>query len=191
MEIMDYTFYDISKSDKLKEQAAVILHTAFTNIGKCAWLTIEAARKEVAECSEPANICMGMCRGDTLLGWAGLRPMYDKTWELHPMVMHPDYQHLGLGRKLLKRVEEGARKLDIVGILLGTDDETGGTSLSQCELTADTVFDEIRNIRNLKKHPYEFYQKCGYAIIGAVPDASGIGKPDILMWKSLLQDSSG
>lgn len=31
--------------------------------------------------------------------------------------------------------------------------------------------------------PYEFYQKLGYAIIGVVPDANGLGKPDILMAK--------
>jgi aminoglycoside 6'-N-acetyltransferase I len=36
-------------------------------------------------------------------------------------------------------------------------------------------------------HPYEFYQKLGYVIVGVIPDANGPGKPDILMAKSLAR----
>ena len=32
-------------------------------------------------------------------------------------------------------------------------------------------------------HPFGFYQKLGYVIIGVVPDANGWGKPDIIMGK--------
>jgi len=35
----------------------------------------------------------------------------------------------------------------------------------------------------VKGHPFEFYQKQGYVITGVVPDANGVGKPDILMSK--------
>jgi aminoglycoside 6'-N-acetyltransferase I len=45
----------------------------------------------------------------------------------------------------------------------------------------------IVSIRNLKRHPYEFYQKLGYVIVGVIPDANGPGKPDILMAKSLVR----
>ncbi len=38
-------------------------------------------------------------------------------------------------------------------------------------------------IRNLHGHPYEFYLKNGFSIVGAVPDANGYGKPDIIMAK--------
>ena len=58
------------------------------------------------------------------------------------------------------------------------------TTLSNVDLYAD-VPGYIANIRNLKGHPYEFYQKLGYTITGVVPDANGIGKPDILMSKRL------
>jgi aminoglycoside 6'-N-acetyltransferase I len=37
----------------------------------------------------------------------------------------------------------------------------------------------------LRGHPYEFYQKMGFAIVGVMPDANGIGKPDIYMAKRL------
>jgi aminoglycoside 6'-N-acetyltransferase I len=43
----------------------------------------------------------------------------------------------------------------------------------------------VRDIRNFKNHPFEFYQKLGYVITGVVIDANGVGKPDILMSKSI------
>ena len=67
-------------------------------------------------------------------------------------------------------------------ITLGTDDEDGMTSLANTDLY-ENLWEKIRDIRNLKGHPFEFYQKIGYIISGIVPDANGPGKPDILMAK--------
>ena len=65
-------------------------------------------------------------------------------------------------------------------IYLGTDDEFWQTSLSGTDLFEDT-YNKIQNIKNLKDHPFEFYQKLGYRIVGVIPDANGKGKPDIFM----------
>jgi len=52
------------------------------------------------------------------------------------------------------------------------------------ELAADEdAWSHVRTIRNLRHHPYEFYQKLGFVIGGVIPDANGFGKPDILMAK--------
>ena len=67
-----------------------------------------------------------------------------------------------------------------ITVYLGTDDELGRTTLSGTDLFEDT-FDKISNIKNLNGHPFEFYIKKGYKIVGVVPDANGIGKPDIIM----------
>jgi aminoglycoside 6'-N-acetyltransferase I len=67
-------------------------------------------------------------------------------------------------------------------LLLGSDDEDGMTTLSGVELYLD-VWEHVATLRNLRGHPFEFYQKCGFVIVGLVPDANGIGKPDILMAK--------
>jgi aminoglycoside 6'-N-acetyltransferase I len=58
------------------------------------------------------------------------------------------------------------------------------TSLSNVDLY-ENLCDQVKNIRNLKGHPFEFYQKMGFVITGVVPDANGIGKPDILMSKKV------
>lgn len=36
-------------------------------------------------------------------------------------------------------------------------------------------------MRNFKRHPYEFYQKCGFALVGVLPDANGPGRPDVFL----------
>lgn len=101
------------------------------------------------------------------------------------MVIKTGLQRCGLGKKLLTALEEQAREKGIIGITLGTDDETGSTTISQNEINADNVLDRIASIRNQKNHPYEFYKKCGYAIVGVIPNANGINKPDIWMWKDI------
>lgn len=64
----------------------------------------------------------------------------------------------------------------------------GKTSLSKTDLYATDIQNEIRNIRNLDNHPYEFYLKNGYRIVGVIPDAGGRCKPDILMAKRLSEE---
>jgi aminoglycoside 6'-N-acetyltransferase I len=64
------------------------------------------------------------------------------------------------------------------------------TSLAGVDLY-ENLWEQIRDIRNLKHHPFEFYQKMGYIITGVVPDANGIGKPDILMAKRITSLRDG
>ena len=47
------------------------------------------------------------------------------------------------------------------------------------------VLGHARGIRNLRSHPYEFYQKLGFALVGVLPDANGPGRPDIFMAKRM------
>ena len=69
-------------------------------------------------------------------------------------------------------------------MILGTDDHTNLTSLGGIDLYPN-VLERLMNIRNLGGHPYRFFQKVGFTIVGVIPDANGIGKPDIYMAKSL------
>jgi aminoglycoside 6'-N-acetyltransferase I len=64
------------------------------------------------------------------------------------------------------------------------------TSLSQVDLYPNVV-EHITHIRNIRRHPYEFYQRLGYVIVGVIPDANGLGKPDIIMAKRVSVDRPG
>ena len=51
----------------------------------------------------------------------------------------------------------------VKSLYLGTDDETGLTSLSEGDLY-ENISKSIASIKNYRRHPYEFYQKCGFEI---------------------------
>jgi aminoglycoside 6'-N-acetyltransferase I len=165
------------------EQAAQALVAGFREQAPNAWPDLTAARSEVHAALEPGKVCRVARDADgTLLGWVGGKPFYARVWELHPLVVVPAAQRRGIGRALVADLEAQVRERGGLTILLGSDDETDMTTLSGVDLYPD-VWPHIRNIRNLRGHPFEFYQKCGFVIVGVVPDANGYGKPDILMAK--------
>ncbi len=84
--------------------------------------------------------------------------------------------------------EEAAKERGGLTVTLGTDDVNQQTTLADINLFPN-VYEHVAHIKNLKQHPYEFYQKLGYAIVGVMPDANGLGKPDILMAKSVIRHS--
>lgn len=149
-----------------------------------AWSTFEDGMDEVKEMLEPDRICRAAVDEEgNLLGIIGGIPQYDGfVWELHPLAVQPSVQGQGIGRALVLDFEEQVRQRGGLTITLGADDEDDMTSLSNVDLYENT-WEKIQNIRNLKRHPFEFYRKMGYAITGVVPDANGRGKPDILMSK--------
>jgi aminoglycoside 6'-N-acetyltransferase I len=98
--------------------------------------------------------------------------------------VRPDRQRQGIGRALVADLEAQTRRQGGLTLWLGTDDETNRTSLSGMNLYPN-VWEHLAQIKNLRDHPYEFYQKLGFVIVGVMPDANGPGKPDIFMAKSL------
>jgi len=58
-------------------------------------------------------------------------------------------------------------------------------------MTYDDTFGKIANIQNIGGHPFPFYEKLEYKIVGVFPDANGIGKPDIWMAKRIGGEING
>lgn len=170
-----------SQNRRHRRQAAGLLVENFA-----AWPAMEIARAEISTLLAKNRICLiALDENDTVVGLAGGLPDYDgNVWELHPLVVKKSEQGRGIGRRLVEAIERQARARGAVTMMLGTDDETGATSLSGTDLY-ENLWERIAHIRNLHDHPYSFYEKCGYTIVGVVPDANGYGRPDILMAKRL------
>jgi len=121
----------------------------------------------------------------SVAGIIGAIPQYGLTgWELHPLAVHKKYQRRGIGKLLIKALENEVEQRGGIMIYLGSDDETGTTSLYGADLYDDT-YGKLANIQNIGGHPFTFYEKVGYKIVGVFPDANGIGKPDIWMAKRI------
>lgn len=180
---------DLHAEDKEAiQQAAHLLVTGFKEHWPNAWPDLPSALQEVQEALQPGMINRIAVDDDgAVLGWIGARSEYDgHAWELHPLVVRPDQQGKGIGRALIADLEAQVSARGGITIYLGTDDEDGMTTLANADLYAN-VGEHIAHVRNLRGHPYEFYQKQGYIIVGVIPDANGIGKPDIIMAKRVLK----
>ncbi len=165
-------------------EVAALLVAGFREHWPTAWPDLASAEAEVRESFGPERISrVALDAEGHVLGWIGGISQYDgHVWELHPLVVRPERQRQGIGRALVADFEARVKARGGLTIQLGSDDEDNQTTLSGVDLYPD-VWAHIAQIRNLRDHPYEFYQKLGYTIVGVMPDANGIGKPDIYLAK--------
>lgn len=170
-------------NEQFKADAAQMLAESFPHAYQ------DCAAEEVEKCLADDRVAVMAVDSGCLAGFVGAIPQYGNTgWELHPLVVKESHRFRGIGTLLVKALEEEVAKRGGITIYLGTDDEFGKTSLSDTDLYQDT-YRKIEKIRNLREHPYEFYQKIGYKIVGVIPDANGFGKPDIWMAKRISESS--
>ena len=168
------------------KQAAALLIEGFKIQSPDSWPTTTVALEEVKESLQPDRISrIAVDDKGTVLGWiGGISRYHGHVWELHPLVVKTDYQRKGIGRALVTDLEECVQQRGGLTVWLGTDDEINMTTLGGIDLYPD-VLGHVARIENLRDHPFEFYQKLGFVIVGVMPDANGLGKPDIFMAKRL------
>jgi aminoglycoside 6'-N-acetyltransferase I len=184
---MNVQIVDLQASDEPKiQQVATLLVEGFKQHWSDAWPDINAALPEVQASfgvDRISRIAIG--NNGEVLGWIGGIKQYNgNVWELHPLVVKTEFRGQGIGRSLVADLAAEAKNRGGIVLWVGTDDEDNQTTLSGIDLYPN-VWEHIVKIRNLRAHPYEFYQKMGFAIVGVMPDANGIGKPDIFMAKRL------
>ncbi len=182
MEIVDLG----RQAERVLEQAAALLVHGFHE--PRGWPTLDLAREEVATVLRD-GFARGVLDAGTLLGWVGGLPEYSgRVWELHPMVVRRESRRQGIGRALAAAFEAEAARRGALTATLGTDDDSGMTSLANVDLY-DDVPRHIRELRDLgRSHPFLFYRKLGYVVTGVMPDANGRGRPDIFMSKRLGEE---
>ena len=189
---MKIKIIDLSADDELKiEQIAQLLVESFRQDWPDAYPNLSVALAEVREFFETDRVSRIAIddRGE-VVGWIGGTPQYEgHVWELHPLVVKAEFRRQGIGRSLVTDLEAQARERGGITLWVGSDDENNLTTLSGIDLYPD-VWEHIAKIRNLRGHPYEFYQSVGFAIVGVLPDANGWGKPDILMAKRIASQTN-
>jgi aminoglycoside 6'-N-acetyltransferase I len=169
-----------SNHQEMIAQTANLLVVGF----KHSWPDMRSALVEVHDCLQPDKINrIALGSNQLVVGWIGGQSAYDgHVWELHPLVVHPDFQGQGIGQALVHDFEKLVKTRGGITIYLGTDDDDYKTSLASVNVYPN-VLEHLSKIKNLNRHPYVFYQKVGFVIVGMIPDANGLGKPDIIMAK--------
>ena len=173
-----------------RERAAAVLVAALAH-APAAWKTLDDARAEVATfLTDPDRAAWAaLDDGGALLGWIGAIRVYEgHVWELHPLVVAPDRQRRGVGTALVRALEDAARAAGVVTVTLGTDDDFGGTTIFGVDVY-DDLPGHIARLAAVEgapaPHPVAFYRRLGYAVVGLLPDANGVGRHDILMARAI------
>ena len=182
---IDFTIEDLVATDGARiEQAARLLHAAFSPLG--AWTTMSEARQEVVDsisADRVSRIAIGT--DGAVLGWIGAIRQYDGVvWELHPIVVDETSRRHGVGRALVRDLEEILSARGALTLWAGSDDLVGETTLGGVDLYS-ALPDAFRSVRSWGRHPLPFYRSLGFQIIGVMPDANGPGRPDIYLGKRL------
>jgi aminoglycoside 6'-N-acetyltransferase I len=181
MEIVDLSL----QPESMHDAAAAFLVSEFD--ASSGWRDRESATAEVGRVLRD-GFARAVVDVGRLVGWVGALPEYNgRVWELHPIVVQRAYRRRGIGRLLVDALEQEVRHRGGLTITLGTDDDNGMTSLTGVDLYAD-VPRHIRELRDLGRgHPFLFYLRLGFVVTGVMPDANGLGKPDIYMSKPVRQ----
>lgn len=189
---LEATVIDLSPDRlDLVDAAATLLHRTF--LGRSAdWQTLVSARQEVLDSLSDDRVSrIATTSAGEVVGWIAAIPSYGgHVWEIHPLVVSASHQRQGIGRALVADLEAIVRNKGGLTLWAGSDDEHFETSLGGADLYSDVAM-AIRSARNLGGHPFEFYQRVGFTIVGVVPDANGLGKPDILLAKRVAPTDAG
>jgi len=179
----------LDRQDAIQQAAALLFESFRDRIN--AWPDLDSAVREVQDSLGKDRLSyIALDAEGTVVGWIGGIEQYGgMVWELHPLVVREGDRGRGIGRSLVRYLENSVRERGAITLWVGTDDDLGQTSLAGVDLYPN-VAANIANIRNQHRHPYEFYQKCGFAIMGVMPDANGFGKPDIFMAKRVAETDS-
>nr|AHB51670.1 putative porphobilinogen deaminase [mixed culture bacterium SIS_P_3] len=180
-EVIYMRILSLTKDNKgMQEEAARLLLTGFAN----SWNEWGECLEEVEESLQEDRISrVAVDENGKVIGWIGGVSNYGgNVWDLHPLVVHKDYQGQGIGKALVADFKSCVREKGGRTIFLGTDDEDNGTTLFGEDLYPN-VLGNLQQIKNRNQHPFAFYEKVGFSVVGVLPDANGFGKPDIFMAK--------
>jgi aminoglycoside 6'-N-acetyltransferase I len=177
---------------RIVHDVALLLVDTFREHAPDAWPDLESGLAEVRESLQPDRISRVALSddGETVLGWiGGISQYHGRVWELHPLVVAAACQRQGIGRALVHDLEAQVRERGGLTLWAGADDEDNRTTLGGADLYQDLPR-QLATVRNLGDHPYTFYERLGFTVVGVMPDANGFGKPDIFLAKRIATPPS-
>ena len=151
------------------EQCATLLYEVFMEHHPAAWPDMASARREVGEFFAEGRISRIAVESDgTVIGWVGAIRAYDGfAWELAPAGGEAGAargEALAGGWSPTSRTGCGSAAASRSGWAPTTRTTRRPLGESSC---TTTCFGHLARIRNLNGHPYEFYRKVGFTIVGA------------------------
>ena len=190
MTLTDHAIVPLGSADEHRiAQVSELLVRSFRDLSPTWVPTVEAAREKVMETLAPWMIARVLIVEDRVAGFVGARPNYSSVWELHPLVVDEAVRYRGYGRLLVTDIEGLVAEEGALTLLLGTSDEVSRTSLAGQDLFKDPI-GALRDLTSTDDHPLGFWKRVGYTVVGLVPDAEGLGKPTILLAKSVGQNNA-
>ena len=179
-----FTITTLEASDTAAiEQLAAFLPDVFRKMSPGYMAAVDEALEEIRDLLQPEHINLAARDESGVIGWIGGQPIYDgHVYELHPLAVRPDRQRQGIGQALVAALEAEVVTRGAGTIFVGSDDEMDRTSVSGIDLYPNPL-EYLARIQDNAGHPFRFYQRCGFVVIGILPDANGFGKPDIYMAK--------
>ncbi|MBC8069640.1 MAG: GNAT family N-acetyltransferase [Deltaproteobacteria bacterium] len=171
-----------AKDERGIDEVAGLLVRSFRVVSPTWVPTIDLARDVVVEALAPGYINRALLSGDRIVGWIGARHDYGSVWELHPLVVDEAVRGGGIGRTLVDEITRLVEAEGALTLVLGTSDEAGLTNLAGRDLFRDPLA-ALQSIEAARVHPLGFWLKVGFAVVGVVPDAEGLGKPTIMLAK--------
>lgn len=178
-------------ADELRlDEAAYVLYRAASRYSS-AFPTPDAALGELLDVARTTDAVtfVALNLAGEVCGLASAAPYRSSSvLRVHPLVVDPPFQRRGVGRTLLKTVEDAARELGFSTLILALEDEAGQTSLSGKSLFPDPLAPMTRFVPPAA-HPSTFLKRMGFGLTGVLPEAAGPGRPELWFAKSLEENA--
>lgn len=126
-----------------------------------------------------------------VVAWGAVEHSWGGVWELHPLLVGVAHQRKSYGRMMAAELERVAAEQGGRTLFLGTSDALAATSIGGVDLFADPrgVLGALAQISTVTSagHAYRFWERCGFVIVGVIPDGDAFGEPSIQLAKRIAR----
>jgi aminoglycoside 6'-N-acetyltransferase I len=166
----------------MRAAAAILRETCAETIP--AWTDACSALERAHEALGRGRLArVAIDEDESVAGWIGaVRDEGGSSWRVDLIAVKVARQRQGVGTALLADLEDRVAALGGLALWARLADRDASTTLGATELYPEVLTSASR-LESSAGHPFQFFTKAGFRIAGVLPDASGLGCPDILLVK--------